>query len=297
MRGLAIVAVLLQVGCLKKLALTAVANTLSEPGNGYARDDDPELVKDALPFVMKTMEQLHDSLPEHQGLTLAMVRTFTSYGVAFIEEDADRLHETNVDAARPLYARCRRLFLRARAYGLEGLERSKPGFRAEFDRAATAEDRKRALARMGKEDVPLLYWTGAAWGSAVASAKDDMKLVGELPKVEALERRALELDESYEEGSIHEFFIAFEGGDHPAEAAQHLHRALELSHKKKLSPAVSYAENVTVKQQRKRDFTQLLEEVLRFDVDSDLDHRLANIIAQRRARWLMSRADELFVAE
>ncbi|HZS42095.1 MAG TPA: TRAP transporter TatT component family protein [Polyangia bacterium] len=294
MRWLAIVALLSQAGCLKKIALTAVANTIAEPGSGFSRDDDPELVRDALPVLMKTMEQLHEALPQHRALLLAMVRAFTSYGVAFIEEQADRLQESNVEAARVLYARCRRMFLRARGYGLDGLELQQPGFRAAWERAQTPDDRSRALARMTREDVPLLYWTGAAWGSAVGAAKDDMKLVGELPKVEALERRALELDESYEEGAIHEFFITYGGAQHPDEAKQHLERALALSHHKKLAPLVSYAESVAVTRQDKKEFKRLLEEAAAFDVDSDPDHRLANIIAQRRARWLLSRTDELF---
>jgi len=34
--------------------------------------------------------------------------------------------------------------------------------------------------------------------------------------------------------------------------------------------------------------------VLAADVDADPPHRLANVIAQRRARWLLSRTAELF---
>ncbi len=294
MRWVPIALVLLQTACLKQLALKSLADTIAEPGDTYARDDDPELVRDALPVLMKTMEQLADALPKHEGLLLALARVFTSYGVAFVEEDADRVHEKSVDEARPLYARCKRLFLRARGYGLRGLEVAEPGFGDAYARANDDAARKGALARMKPRDVPLLYWTGAAWGSALASAKDDMKLVGDAPKVEALERRALELDERYEEGAIHEFFIAFQGADKPDEAKQHLARALELSQGKKLSPLVSYAETVDVSKQDKKDFTDKLQRVIAFDVDGDPPHRLSNILAQRRARWLLARTDELF---
>ena len=295
MRRLSLAALVLCAGCLKQIALSSVADSLSASGNGYARDDDPELVRDAVPVVIKLMEQIHEALPKHQPLAVALTRTTTAYGVAFIEEDADRVEDEDVQAGKVLRNRAKRMFLRARGYGFDALELALPGSRA----ILTGNDRdKRAalLERAQKKDVPALYWLAAAWGSAIANAKDDMQLVGELPVVAALMKRALALDESWEEGSIHEFFITYDAaqGDGKAAAKKHFERAIELSHNKKLSPYVSYAEAVCVDAQDKKEFVRLLDKVLAFDVDSDLDHRLVNIIAQRRARWLMSRIDDLF---
>src|SRR3954454_6513294 len=99
MRRLSLAALLLCAGCLKQIALTSVANSLSASGTGYARDDDPELVRDSLPVIIKLMEQLHEGLPKHQELAVALTRTTTSYGVAFVAEEADRLEEKDVQAA------------------------------------------------------------------------------------------------------------------------------------------------------------------------------------------------------
>jgi predicted anti-sigma-YlaC factor YlaD len=295
MRRLSLLGLLLCAGCLKQIALTSVADSLSASGNGYARDDDPELVRDSIPVIIKLMEQIHDTLPKHQELAVALTRTTTAYGVAFIAEDADRLEEKDVQAGKALRTRARRLFLRARGYGLDAIELSVPGSKAALlgdDRAA----RQQAIDRAKKKDVGTLYWLAAAWGSAISNAKDDMKLVGELPIVAALMKRALQLDESFEEGAIHEFFITYDAaqGEGKEAAKAHFERALTLSHNKKLSPLVSYAEAVCVDAQNKKEFVRLLDRVLAFDVDSDPDHRLANILAQRRARWLKSRIAELF---
>ena len=44
-------------GCsLKTIAVKTVANTLSEPGDTFTSDDDPELVRAALPFGLKLYE-------------------------------------------------------------------------------------------------------------------------------------------------------------------------------------------------------------------------------------------------
>jgi predicted anti-sigma-YlaC factor YlaD len=281
-------------GCLKQIALGSVANALSASGNGFGRDDDPELIADSLPVIIKVMEQLHDSLPKHQELAVALTRAATSYGVAFIAEDADRVEEKDVQAARKIRLRARRMLLRARKYGLDALDISVRGLGA----ALLGNDRDQRAALLGKtrkSDVGALYWTGAAWGAAISNAKDDMELVGQLPQVNALETRALALDEGFEEGALHEIFINLSASQNDKKGAKaHFDRAVELSHGKKLSPFVTFAEAVCVDAQDKKEFSRLLDKVLAFDVDSDPDHRLVNILAQRRARWLMSRIADLF---
>lgn len=269
--------------------MRSLANTVAEPGDTYARDDDPELVRDALPVMLKIMEQLGDGLPDHKGIHLALARTFTSFGAAFVQEDAERTHEQNVERARPLFTRARKLFRRAWGYGIHGLDLAVPGLGEAF-RNGSKEDRIRLLAMVKKEDVGLLYWNGAALGSMISVSKDDMKLVGEVPKVEQLMNRALELDESFDHGAIHEFFITYA----PKKAKEHLDRALQLSQNKKVGPLVAYAEAVTVDAQNKKEFTRLLEKTLAFDVDSAPEYRLVNVLAQRRARWLLSRTSDLF---
>jgi predicted anti-sigma-YlaC factor YlaD len=113
-------------------------------------------------------------------------------------------------------------------------------------------------------------------------------------------RRALALDESYEEGAIHEVLLVIDAGKPASEgggaesARKHLTRALELSRNKKVGPLVSFAENVSVAAQNKAEFTRLLQEALALDPDSNPDTRLVNVLAQSRARWLLSRTSDLF---
>ena len=54
-------------------------------------------------------------------------------------------------------------------------------------------------------------------------------------------------------------------------------------------------EEVVGGKQNRKEFEALLNEAVQFDVEkSPPDQKLANVIAQRRARWLLSRIDELF---
>ncbi|HEU5395364.1 MAG TPA: TRAP transporter TatT component family protein, partial [Candidatus Methylomirabilis sp.] len=63
----------------------------------------------------------------------------------------------------------------------------------------------------------------------------------------------------------------------------------------RVSPLVTLAETVAVREQDRREFHRLLETALALDLEQAPEWRLANLIAQRRARWLKLRADELFV--
>jgi predicted anti-sigma-YlaC factor YlaD len=50
-----------------------------------------------------------------------------------------------------------------------------------------------------------------------------------------------------------------------------------------------------VPQQQRTEFESMLGRALQFDVNHAPANRLSNLVMQRRARWLLAHADELFV--
>ncbi|HSM93604.1 MAG TPA: TRAP transporter TatT component family protein [Anaeromyxobacteraceae bacterium] len=297
----ALAALLFAAGC-KTVAVGFVADAIAGGGGGaMASDDDPELVRDAVPFALKSMEGLLEEDPRHEGLLRALASGFTQYGFAFVASDADAADMGgDLAKARAGRERARRLFLRARDYGLRGLDRREKGMSGRLDPAKDYRGALKALTD-AEEDVPFLYWTAASWSLAISNGKGDMALVAQLPVPIAMMERALELDEAWGEGALHEYFLALDPGRTTVEgggverAKQHYERALALSKNKKLGPHVSYAEGVLVKLQDREGFTKLLEQVLQADPEADKPHRLENVLAQRRARLLLDHADDLFL--
>jgi predicted anti-sigma-YlaC factor YlaD len=284
-------------GCRAAASYVAAGALAGGSSRTYAEDDDPELIRQAVPFGLKAMESLLEQRPDHDGLLTSLASGFTQYGYAFVQADADEADAAGkVSAARAARDRARRLFLRARDYGLHGLEVRHKGIATRLE---GARDLDAVLASLNKDDVALVYWTAASWALAIADGKEDMALVAQLPAPGALMRRALALDEAFDEGAIHEFFISWEpaqGGGEEAfrRSREHFDRALVLSRDRKLGPYVAYAEAVAIPRQDRAEFNRLLQHVLAADVEADKEHRLANILAQRRARMLLSRADDLF---
>lgn len=281
---------------MKSIAVNALGNALAEGGDTYASDDDPELVASALPFGLKTIESLLAESPRHPGLLLAAASGFTPYAVAFVQNEADYVEAKDLARATELRARARKLFRRALAYGLRGLEVAHPGFGEKLRKDPAA-----AVATTSKADVPLLYWTSAAWASAISMSADDPELTADQGLVSAMMARALELDEAWGAGALHEFYVAWDGGRPAAaggsveRARSHFERALVLARGTHAAPHVTWAESIAVKSQDRRAFTERLNAALAVDPNASPGNRLANLVAQKRARWLLSRADDLFV--
>src|SRR2546427_738638 len=56
-------------GCgIKKVAINKLGDALASPGTTFSADNDPEFVRDAVPFSLKLMESLLAESPRHRGL-------------------------------------------------------------------------------------------------------------------------------------------------------------------------------------------------------------------------------------
>ena len=281
-------------GCsLKTMAVKTVADTLSESGDVFSRDDDPELVGDALPFALKLYESLLDSVPNHAPLLVATCSGFTQYAYAFVQTEADIIREDNYERATELDGRALRLYLRGRDYCLRALDLRFRGASATLTTDAAA-----TLARAQRRDVELLYWTAASWGSAIALAPDRPDLLIDFPAVRALIDRAAALDDTWGTGSIHEVLITLESleslGGSLDKAREHFARAVELQEGTSPGPYVALATGVSVARQDRAEFERLLDQALAIDPEASPSTRLVTLITQRRARALRERTSSFF---
>jgi predicted anti-sigma-YlaC factor YlaD len=283
-------------GCsVKKIAINKLGDSLASGGTTFASDDDPDLVGQALPFSLKLMESLLAESPKHRGLLFAAASGFTQYAYVFVQQPEEQLEDRNLQEADVLRVRARRLYVRARNYGLRGLEAKYPGLEMQLRNKP-----KDALGKTTARDVPLLYWTAASWGAAIALSKDNPEMVADQLIVEALIDRAFQLDPDYDSGAIHNFLITYEsvrvgaGKDFALRCRTHFERAVELTSRQSASPYVALAEAVSLNNQDREEFESLLKKALTVNPDARPEWRLSNIVMQRRAQWLLSREDELF---
>jgi len=292
----ATVAILSSACSLKIYAIKTVADTMSKPGDVFTGDDDPELVRAALPFALKTFETLLETLSNDQSLLLATCSGFASYSYGFVETDADLLGSDQYEKAKALRDEAVSLYLRARGYCWQALEvrfTKGIGNRLKADPVA-------ALAAADKQDVPLLYWSAASLGGAISLAKGRADLVVDLPVVRAMLKRALVLDDGWSNGSLHELMITIEGqgqalGGSEARAREHFAQAVALQTGRSPGPYVALAMNVSRANQDRVEFKKLLDQALAIDPAADRSNQLTAIITQRRAKALLEHIDSLFI--
>lgn len=281
-------------GCaaLGRVAVNRVGDSLSSGSSTFSSDEDPELVLAAIPFGLKTYESLLGVSPKHGRLLLSTASGFAAYGY-LLQQEAQLDPRMDYADRHRLDARVSNLYLRASAYALRGIALN----HVDFDVHVRA-DPTHALAELHKTDVPFLYWAGISLAGAVSAAKDDPALIAQLPLAAAMMARALELDERFDAGAIHGFFVTYEGsrpGGDLAAARRHYARAVELDGGNRAAVHLALAESVSVQQQNPDEFSVLVQRTLAVDPNSIPEWRVANTLAHRRATWLAAHMSDLFI--
>lgn len=289
----AIALILLAAACSpKRFAVKVIGNAISGETSVYLSDSDPELVREAIPFGLKTYEGLLEVRPEHRNLLLSAASGFVSYAY-LVALEAERLDPTDFDEAQRLRKRARGLYLRGRDYAFRGLALKTPDFAS---RLKTETDI--VLNEVEEKDVPFLYWAAAGQAGALSVDKEDAKLIADLPLAGAMMERVIALDPGFDNGAAYEFMVNYEGtrpGGDAEKARQYYEKALEFSNGERASVHLSLAESVAVEEQDVSAFRALLQKARAVDPDVNPEIRLLNVIANRRAEWLSQRIPDLFL--
>lgn len=292
-----VAAAMLVGGCSpKRIGMSRMADALAATATTYRTDNDIELVRAAAPSTLKLVEMMLDQAPDHAGLLSTACSGFAQYAYGFLQLDSEIAEPSAPAAAAELKARAGRMYERARGYCAREIETRHRGFRGEL-----AKDAGAALSRTRPADVPSLFWLGVSWGGELSVADNQLMRLPELVTVRRVFNRALELDEAWERGAIHEALIAFDGmpallGGSAERATRHFDRAVALSEGQSAFAYVTMASSVSVPARDRSGFERNLKAALAIDVNRDPSVRLANLLAQKRARFLMSRAGTLFAS-
>ena len=288
------VVMLASVGCsLRSMAVNAIVPTLADP-TVYLSEEDPELVREALPFLLKTIESILTSSPDHREALLFACQGFALYANAFLETDASLAQWEDYEVTDLLNGRARRMHVRARDYCLRRIELDYPGIAKQL-----RLDPENAVQVFEDNDVETMYYLGGSWALAISLGLDQPALAADLPAVRALMRRAAVLDEDYNRGVLQTALITLEAvpdymGGSADRAREHFARAVELSEGLDAAPYVSLASGVSISGNDRAEFERLLNEALEIDPDEDISNRLLNIVTQKRARVMLEHIDDLF---
>lgn len=215
----------------------------------------------------------------------------TGYAYAFLSRPADRVQDKNLQRARKMRGKAREHYMKAWKAGMAALEARHPGFGD-----ALMKNPGDAITVTTMEDINLLYWTAASLGSAIGLSKDNPEMLIRLAQLNTLAYRVVELDSTYNNGGGYELMMVIEAGrpammgGSVALAKHYYEQSLAISNGKSAGAFVSYGEAICVQEQDRETFTEMMERALAVKGGG-----IMNRMAKRRAKWLLSKVDDLFL--
>ena len=274
---------LLLQGCsLQTFALRSIDSVFDNAVASVMAEGDLRLAEPAIAGNLKLLEGVVASDPQNLKFLLLACEGYTSYALAFADDSPERAVMFNG---------------RAEKYGVRALvQRGIPQkvFRSD------APSMQAALARLGREDVPLVFWTASAWANRVYLQMEDPDALADLPCINAMMEWVRDRDANYFFGGPWLYFGTYFSsippalGGKPERARESFERAVAASQGRFLMTYVLYARYYAVEMQDEALFQDLLNKVVDSSVDVLPEQRLANAVAKKRARQLLAAARDYF---
>ena len=294
---------------IKKMAMNSIAGMIAPDaksgGSGgallaFTSENDPDLVAESFPIILKLVEAMMLESPDNAGLAITAGQLYVMYANVFVQGPAEMLPASQFREQNAQYERAANFYRRGSAYALEGLELRYKGFKESVFGPNAEDERDAALSKTKEEDAAALFWAASGALANFSLNPLDPDASYGLEGFVAMMERAAELDPSYFGGLILEtlfnFYSAapeFMGGGMDKAAAA-FDRAVALNGGS-ASLYTTYAKNVCVPAQDVAGFDEALEKALGINPDDEPSTRLMTIIAQRRARWLRDSRGDFFL--
>ncbi len=272
------------VGCLSSQQIVAekAPALFRDVALSAGRQSDVVLVRQGIPSYLMLIDGMLRSYPENRDLLLAGAQAYASYA-SVLEDDEEE---------RAAY-----LSEKAKQYALKALEWTPP---FEGVLGKPLEVFQERLGQTEKKHVPTLFWVGNIWAGWIAAGSEGPAAMADLPWVEALMDRALQLDPGFYYGGSHLFKAILlsarpeQFGGNLKKAEEHFKKAMDYGQGKFLMTDVYYAEYYARQTLNRELFVSTLKRVLETSPKIEPDLTLSNTLAQRKARKLLARVDEFF---
>ena len=254
---------------------SSVLTTMMKPTvDNLQKQTDLDLVCEGAPAYLLMIDSMVASNPHSASLLQIGAKSYSAY--------ASAISECGYSSER-----IAAVVGKAKLYGTTLLAQDLP-----LTPSDSPDALDKALQGMTKSDVPELFWGALAWTTWITNQHGAPAAIADSVKVVKIMHRVEELDDSYQNGSVHLFFGAYYAakppllGGRPDLSRRHFEKALEISRHRFLLVQTTYAETYARMLMDKKLSDALIQEVLDFPLDKDPDDALSNQIAKRKARRL-----------
>jgi hypothetical protein len=286
----------IQCGCSMKKMTTRVIGDIGTDGMvAVESEQDIAFAQESIPSLIKTLEVLRYGDTRDRRTLVLLSKAYGTYVFAFLEEKLLALPDASPERKVAL-DRAELFYRRGKEYGMAALIQDR-GMKKAF--TSPYPEFKKFVSKLGKKSVHALFWTSFNWANWMNLNRDDPSAVVNLPRVQAMIDRVIELDPEYYYGSAHALKGVLAaarpemlGGD-LALANAEMTRAMSIA-PGYLMTAVLYAQYYARQTNDAPLFRKTLDDVIAAQAAALPEQRLANELAQRRAHILLQKEKELF---
>lgn len=214
----------------QRIAIKYASGIFDAGAKAIFSETDYEIAKSSIPANLKLLETIYNVDPKNEKIVVLLIQGYTGYAMGFVEDEDPQ--------------RAKLLYKRAFEFGINYLKAKNKKFAENFD-ADFEKFEKTVKNYFTLKDVPILFWTAMAWGSYVNLSRDNPDAIGQIPKIEAMVKRTIELDENYFYGSGDMFLGTLLSarpkmfGGNPEKGKEYFERCIKISEGKYLLPYVS----------------------------------------------------------
>ena len=260
-----------------------IVNPLLDPLTlSLQKQTDLQLLQDGVPSLLLLLDGLIASDPDNERLLMTAAKAYGAYATVLYEEGQVERAVT--------------VSFKAKEYGINLLKQL-PGLQNINNN--TLGDIDQSLGKISPGRVGSLFWGTYGWAIWIQYQEGAPAAMADLPIVEQIMLRVVELDESYYYGGAHIFLGAYYGsrpqmfGGNPEASRQHFERALALNNRLFLLTHVAYAETYARTMFDRELYLELLTEVIEQPL-ADSDMASSNKVAKVKAEKLIVQIDDFF---
>ncbi len=301
--GLALIAAAALSACdVGKFTVNTTSKVLLRGQPGMQQEADYELARTAIPGALKTVEAFWIVDPDNWRLNKILTEGYCQYGTAFVEDDWEAAKfRKDLEAVEYNNTRSNKIFTRCLNFALKAL-----GPRWQKEIFEGPEVVAKLVKETSSEKRFELLFAGMALGSLVNHNLTRVEMIANLPTVEVIMNRVLEMDKSNPpKNEMHAAlpYIALGmvssgrpqamGGD-PVRAKAMFEKALEVTKNKMLLARTLMAYRIGLQTNDPKFFHEQLKIVLETAPSVWPEQRLGNEVAHRKARRYLSHQKDLF---
>lgn len=267
-------------GCAAMIS-SAATNLADNLSKAIVNQDDPELVRAGAPSYLLLLDSFIEGSPDDPAILSAAATLYATYGAVFADDEVRASRLTTRGRRYALAAMCETY---AAACGWSSL---------------TYDEFVASLEGVGPREAEYLYTYGFASLAFLQAHSSDMNSLAELPHVEALFNRYLDISGDEVDGNVYTYMgilltiMPPALGGKPELAREYFEKAIATSEGRDLSAKVEYARGYAKLLYERELHDRLLNEVLETDPHQD-GFTLSNVLAQEDALILMAEADDYF---